>query len=195
MPTEQQRQAEIDKYSICYSQTEYHYGIGAQRMVNAIQDLKWAFALGCRSFLDVGCGRGELLDRARAIGFTRVQGVEPVPELVAARDDVIHGAAHAVPFGDNEFDLVGSFDVIEHIFPPDDDALLKEIGRIATKCVIVVAHNCVYHDPVTGTDLHVNKRPFDEWGEKFKLAFPGSTQQRMSGRQYASIPWRINLNP
>ncbi|HYY58662.1 MAG TPA: class I SAM-dependent methyltransferase, partial [Pyrinomonadaceae bacterium] len=81
--------------------------------------------------LDVGCGTGanlELLAR-----FGDVEGVDISQDALAfcrARglESVRHGAAEKLPYGDGEFDLVTSFDMVEHL--DDDVAGLKEMRRV-----------------------------------------------------------------
>jgi SAM-dependent methyltransferase len=96
----------------------------------------WAlrrFFPDARTFLEVGCGTGQVL-RALAhavpsLHLTGVEGsfaglrflVERVPQLEA-----IQVAATALPY-ESEFDVVGAFDVLEHI--SDHAAAMQEIAR------------------------------------------------------------------
>jgi SAM-dependent methyltransferase len=83
--------------------------------------------------LDVGTGTGANLRLLKELGFTAVEGVDPSPEakrFCAAKGlgTVTSGDACAIPFEDNQFDLVMATDVIEHV---DDDALaLREVARV-----------------------------------------------------------------
>jgi len=83
------------------------------------------------SLLDIGCGRGEILDFAEEKGFS-AKGVEIVEELIDNKR-VVRGVSHELPFKDDEFDYVTCLDVIEHIQPDDSTATLKEIKRVAKK--------------------------------------------------------------
>jgi len=49
--------------------------------------------------------------------------------------DIINGSILDLPFGDNEYDLVCAFDVIEHV--EDDNLAVKEMSRVCKKDGIV----------------------------------------------------------
>ncbi|QNK00374.1 class I SAM-dependent methyltransferase [Dyella telluris] len=87
--------------------------------------------------LDVGCGNGIFLLRAKDAGWD-VQGIEPDPMAVAAARraglDVIEGTLDAYG-GDGDFDVVTTSHVIEHVHDPrrfveQMFALLRPGGRL-----------------------------------------------------------------
>jgi SAM-dependent methyltransferase len=86
------------------------------------------------ALLDVGCNTGELTARvARRFGATRVVGIELLEEHAeAARKRGIEGIVadvdEGLPFGDEEFDMVHSNQVIEHVRRTDN--FLREIRRV-----------------------------------------------------------------
>ncbi|MDQ6642894.1 MAG: class I SAM-dependent methyltransferase [Chloroflexota bacterium] len=82
--------------------------------------------------LDIGCGRGLLLDRLRKRGWDPV-GTELSETSASYARDVLHLPVITKPFEeigfkDGEFDLVILWHVLEHIHQPLP--MLKEIGRI-----------------------------------------------------------------
>ena len=88
-----------------------------------------------RTMLDVGCGTGHVLEQLhREMPALRLTGSEVFSEgLDHARQRVggdvglVRADARCLPFG-QEFDVVGAFDVIEHI---DDDArVAAELFRV-----------------------------------------------------------------
>lgn len=195
MDRNKQRADERKKYELCYNHPTLNYGMGGTRMADAIIDLKWALGLDCESYLDIGCGRAEMLEHAEALGFDVARGTEIV-NILCDHVRVWHCAIHnlhimpaaASPDG---FDLVTSFDVIEHLLPGDDELLLVEMGRIARHCMAVTANNRPSVDPNTQNDLHINKRPYDEWDRIIRdLWEPDWTVERMTDKSYVSETWR-----
>ena len=83
------------------------------------------------NILDVGCGTGANLEMLSQFG--RAQGVDVSAEALSfcqARglEQVKLGAAEALPYDDNSFELVTGLDVVEHL--DDDLAGLKEMRRV-----------------------------------------------------------------
>ena len=115
-------------------------------------------------YRDVGCGRGEMLDVARAFGYSDVAGCEVVPELVMARDDVVPAPAQALPWADKSADVVTCFDVLEHLVPGDEVEALRELFRVAGLRVNVTVSNISDLGPC-GEELHINRRDYADWHE------------------------------
>jgi SAM-dependent methyltransferase len=94
---------------------------------------------GPRSILDVGCGDGAFLRRARERGCT-VAGLEPDPDRVAAlAQEGIPGQlgrAEALPFGDGSFDAV-VFEYAAH-HCADLARALAEAVRVARRGVYLL---------------------------------------------------------
>src|SRR5262245_63959388 len=104
--------------------------MGPNRFHDAIRELR---ALPTRlSYLDVGCGRGEMLRQAQSLGFRLIHGLEVVPALID-NERVTYGEAYALPYDDHTWDVVVLFDVLEHLLPGDDEAACREAGRVARR--------------------------------------------------------------
>jgi SAM-dependent methyltransferase len=181
------RKAEHAKYLRAYDLNP-NYRMKAQRMADAVNDLA---ALPCRgSYLDVSCGRGEMPERAKELGFNRVTGTEIVPELL--RPNVFYSEVHEIRLVTNYAEVATMFDVIEHLIPGDDERACKELARVASKHVILTANNKPSFNKA-GDDLHINKRPYEEWDALFKEWFPGKVTWLRGVRNYVSEGWRVDL--
>ena len=181
------RAAEHEKYGRCYEKA--HYRMGARRMDDAIRDLGDLPARG--SYLDVSCGRGEMLKHAYRLGFGKATGTEIVPALIDG-ERVVRAEVHALPFAADAFDVVSLFDVIEHLVPGDDELACRELARVADKHVLLTANNRASLNHV-GDDLHINKRPYEEWDRLFRQWFHPHKIMWIRNHDYVSEGWRIDL--
>jgi SAM-dependent methyltransferase len=168
MSLDAERRNERRKYERVYSERP-NYRMKAERMVDAVADLAALPARG--GYLDVSCGRGEMLTHARQLGFEPVHGTEIVPKLIDGIT-VVRAEVQALPFSDGAFDVVTMFDVIEHLIPGDDELACRELHRVARKHVVLTANNKPSRK--TGVELHINRRPYDEWDRLFRRWFSGA---------------------
>ncbi|MCJ7827882.1 class I SAM-dependent methyltransferase, partial [Patescibacteria group bacterium] len=83
--------------------------------------------------LDVGCGRGEFLDRLMTEYGVEGSGIDlSVQSIDEAKRKMVNpaqlkaGSATKLPFGDEEFDVVVSFDTLEHV-----ENQTKAVGEMA----------------------------------------------------------------
>jgi SAM-dependent methyltransferase len=130
------------------------------------------------SVLDVGCGDGTLLQSVdRAIRKVGVDISYTALGLVTAGHRVM-ASSDALPFRDNEFDLVMSTEVLEHL--PDEvfDASRREIQRISRRYVVI---SVPFHEDLARKQarcsrcghvyhIHLHLRSFDFPG--LKSIFP-----------------------
>lgn len=187
MKLDEARAAEHAKYHRAYALNP-KYRMKAQRMADAVNDLR---ALPCRgSYLDVSCGRGEMLKEARKLGFKITTGTEIVPELLSA--SIFYSEVHDLRFNANFAEVVTMFDVIEHLIPGDDERACKELARVASRHVLLTANNKPSFNKA-GDDLHINKRPYEEWDRLFREWFPGTVTWIRGRRNYVSEAWRVDL--
>lgn len=188
MPNSAQRNHEFAKYVRAYLHPKYR--MKAERRQDAVNDIANLPTRG--SYLDVGCGQGDMLDEALKLGFGPVRGTEIVPALIDG-GRVVHAQVHALPFGDKSFDVATMFDVIEHLIPNDDRSACRELRRVARSHIVLTANNRPSFNKA-GDDLHINKRPYSEWHELFVKWFDGCRVTWIRGeRAYISEAWRIDL--
>lgn len=186
MNLQEKRFAEHKKYDLAYDGGRY--GISEARF----SDVKGCFkSINVRGrFLDVGCGRGEVMEYARSIGFNPVHGTEVVLGLL--NDEVVYAEAHRLPFVDNYFSVVSMLDVIEHLIPGDDELACMELNRVAKNHVIITANNKDSKKAI-GEELHINKRPYEEWDFLFKKWFSGNVSWYHGVKRHVSEMWVVDL--
>lgn len=89
------------------------------------------------NFLDIGCGAGYSLIKAKNDLDCIVQGVDPSPgehgvgrftEDLWKERPIIHGFAEQLPFPDDSFDVVYSSHVLEHVV--SEEKSLQEMKRV-----------------------------------------------------------------
>jgi hypothetical protein len=118
--------------------------------------------------LDVGTGDGDRICNLRANGY-KALGCE-VNESRVDNDLVVFGDMHKLPFEDKSFDVVMSFDVLEHSSEESVRIALGEMKRVARKKLILVATPnsdiMFYEDPTHKVSWSTNQwiRELREFG-------------------------------
>lgn len=85
-------------------------------------------------WVDLGCGRGELLTRAADREASAGLALDLDPDNVrascaeAARAGLVADLAHPLPFADESLDGASLVEVIEHVWPAE--ALVEELARV-----------------------------------------------------------------
>lgn len=140
----------------------------------------WAlsrYASGFHSFLEVGCGTGYVLSGiAKAYPNAHLQGSELFSEglkFAVERQPAIHFMqmdARKIPFVD-EFDVIGAFDVIEHI-EEDEQALKQMYGALKVGGIMLLTvpqHKWLWSS-VDEYACHVRRYTANELHEKVELS-------------------------
>lgn len=138
-----------------------------------------------RSLLEVGCGRGDLVNRAPtrlAVGTDLARRA-----LRHVTRPVLASSIFTLPFADGAFDAVLCAETLEHLDPARLAEAAHEIRRVARRWVVVTvpydelflewSHRC----PRCGTvfHLHGHRRSFRP--EDLKALFPGARAYHLQG--------------
>lgn len=159
------RTAERLKYEDAYRLESYRMGEERRRRAAALIG-----ALPHRGrLLDVGTGRGELLEDAERLGY-EAQGTEVVEYLCNER--VTWAEGRALPFEAGEFDVVTCFDVLEHVLPQDTAETLTELARVTGK--VLLCSIATYSHVHQGVELHPNRRTAEGWVFMMQTYIPGA---------------------
>jgi SAM-dependent methyltransferase len=140
-----------------------------------------AFPAAISSWLDVGCGKGELLVLARHL-FGRAAGCDPSEEMGrSAGVEIYHqNSLVTLPAPDQGFDFVTAVCVYHHVEEQDRGPLTREIYRVLKVGGVfcMIEHNPF--NPVTQTI--VRKTPVDA-NARLLSASRAERYQRESGFQ------------
>ena len=147
----------------------YGHGFEGKRHLGKVKKLK------PQSMIDIGAGhnefisayRGEIHGNPKKIK-ERFLGVD----IACKYSDVI-APAHELPFGDKSFDLLVSFDCMEHI--PEDEVPLaiKEFERVAKRIYLQISLG-ESATLIDGELLHVCVKSSDWWLEQIQQYFPNA---------------------
>ncbi|MCX6777202.1 MAG: class I SAM-dependent methyltransferase [Candidatus Micrarchaeota archaeon] len=113
---------------------------------------------GCKSFLDLGCGK-ESPVKYFSNEFSSV-GVDVYePYITESRSKGIHNKyflmdVRKLKFKPKSFDIVLALDLIEHLTKKEGERLLREMERIAKKKVIVFTPNGLFCDEMRDENVH-----------------------------------------
>lgn len=149
---------------------------------------------GGKQVLDIGCGAGNMIHHLTRYGS--VTGVDNNPKpLAVARQrgyDVREGAAEALPFDEEQFDLVALLDTVEHC--DDDMAVLRECYRV---CVpggyLVVTVPALMWLWSHNDELNAHKRRYTAGELRGKLNRVGFHIRRLSYNNFLLFPLAAGL--
>jgi SAM-dependent methyltransferase len=121
----------IEEYGRMYALEETHWWYSGMRAITA--SVVKPFLNGQRRrILDAGCGTGNHLEHLKAWGDgVGVDLSEEALRFCHNRGVTVAGAnLLSLPFADQSFDLVTSFDVLYHRWVTDDRAAVRELVRV-----------------------------------------------------------------
>ncbi len=154
------------------------------------------------SFLDAGCGEGfvdEIMTRQfPGLPITGFDFNEPSVELAKTKNPgstFVTASIYDLPFQNRQFDVVGCFEVLEHLHDPH--AALKELARVSNRAIVM----SVPHEPyfsllnaARGKNHDIRPRGSDPdhrnlWSRR---AFAAFVEQELKLQWLGgSLPWTI----
>lgn len=160
--------------------------------------------LSPETFLDAGCGEGFVAKRIlEAVPTVRLQGCDVSDgALRLARAGIptaefVSGSVVDLPFADKSCDVIGCFEVLEHLPGDLPRQALAEFARVARRAVVL----SVPHEPyfslanvVRGKNLDVRPRGSDPDHKQFwsRQTFGELVGERFAVRKLdGSFPWTI----
>lgn len=138
---------DLSAYKQVAAVEKHHWYFVARRRIIAKVLSAFVTTKKTNRVLDIGIGTGAMVDILQPYGS--VIGIEYISEgLKYTRQNVdqsvelLQASGDMLPFQDKSFDLVTTFDVLEHI--PNDQAAMSEIWRVLNQhgifCGVVPAH-------------------------------------------------------
>ncbi len=142
--------------------------------------------------LDIACGEGYGTKLLKKWGAKKVVGLDISEESINQANNefaekgvgyIVHDATDLSCFKDNTFDMIVSFETIEHLQEPLK--FLQEIKRVAKKkaCYIITCPNDYAYYPTEDqfNPYHVKKYTFEEFQELLNEVFDSSKIKYMIG--------------
>jgi ubiquinone/menaquinone biosynthesis C-methylase UbiE len=169
-----------------------------RRIAAAVQSLQ------PRTMLDAGCGEGFVARRLlAAMPDLTLTGCDVFPGAlaVAARNNpaatFVPGSVVELPFADNAFDVVGCFEVLEHLPGDLPRQALVEFARVARRGVVLsVPHEPAFSlaNAARGKNLDVRPRGSDPDHRQFwsQRAFGAMVDEHLTIETLTgSFPWTV----
>jgi len=126
------------------------------------------------SVLDIGCGNGSFLAKCKTNNFTRCVGTDLATldlGLIKKVEGVEYKntAASELKFNEGEFDLVTSFECLEHVHEDEVDITLDKMFKFTKNFLCLsIAHRESGETTVEGVNLHLTVKPWHWWEKKLK---------------------------
>lgn len=167
-------------YEDAYQQRGYH---------PTHSDNLWPMILDAVPFdraLDVGCGEGQGIKKARDMGKDvwgiDIADISRIWKENGIADYCMVAPAHKMPFDDNSFEFIVCSETMEHVPMDGIDDTLKEIYRVGSdKFLFTIALTHDTHARATGVGYHVTLKPKEWWFDKleehgFKIGYTALTE-------------------
>jgi len=119
-------------------------------------------------WLDIGCGLGLVVKEALEEGINcyGIDISEYAVNNAIIKDHVKLGSIADIPFGDNTFDAISAFDVIEHVHPKETEKAISEMYRVLKNggfLILTTPNPCSLTKNWIYDLTHINIRPPKYW--------------------------------
>ena len=133
--------------------------------VEGIEYIKDVLHLNPRSIIDIGCGWNEFCQIMKKNGISTATGLDcscPGADITAS--------AHDIPIDDKSYDLLVSFDCMEHIPKEEIPLCFQEFSRVSNRIFIKI---CLVDTPtrIDGEVLHSCVMPPEWWHNQAEAYF------------------------
>ncbi|HVO60877.1 MAG TPA: class I SAM-dependent methyltransferase [Terriglobales bacterium] len=141
-------------------------------------------------YLDVGCGKGELL-ALLSENFASVAGCDPSAGMLSGANNFemrVQSNVRRIPYDSNGFDFVTAVCVYHHVPVAERTALSCEIGRVMKTggVLVIIEHNP--YNPITR--LVVGRTPVDS---NAILLTRSETSRILESAGFSVVEWRYFL--
>ena len=112
------------------------------------------------SIADIGCGHNEFIQECKKVFNIKANGVD-----FACPSSDIQACATSLPFKNKEYDVITSYDMLEHIPEKELPKVFKEFSRVSERFIFII---CTKRSIITINEdiLHICKKPPIWWVEK-----------------------------
>lgn len=139
-----------------------------------------------KSLVDIGAGYNQFVKAMRkrlspgSCDSSRIVGVD----IACPGSDII-APAHELPFEDATFDLITSFDCMEHIPEEEVPLAIEEFCRVGERIYLQI---CLAPSKtlIDGEPVHVCVKPKEWWLEKIEKYFPNAKIKQHVNK---NTPW------
>jgi SAM-dependent methyltransferase len=171
------------KFHDAYNAEYYSENMTNKSKKHMMKYMKFLRKRSSLKMLDVGCGQGYYVRDAIEEGIN-AYGIDTSTHafehpLAEVKDRITFGSIIEIPYGDEEFDVMTAFDVIEHIHPKDTLGMVEEIRRVLKPNGIIIITTPSSNFGNWVFDLtHINVRPprfwkliFEEYNLRVKMLY------------------------
>jgi len=136
-------------------------------------------SLKIESLVDIGCGYNEFCTYIKEKYKITAVGVDfacPGADIIASSCDL--------PFKDKKFDVLTSFDMMEHLPQDYIDITLKEFSRVSNRLILSICYKQV-KTRIDNERLHLTVKKKEWWVEKIKKVVKFSDDKKTIVEDFA----------